>query len=356
MKSRFAGKAGALLATLFLLVGCAPNVRTADVDWPAEPLGDLVIQNVAVVDVETGRRVLGRDVFIRDGRITAIEPTGSTSAGELRTIDGLGASILPGLIDMHGHVTNARGPFWTNGIRDALGDPQANLRSYLYSGVTTVLDPSDSTGEAVARREKVRQRKLVGPRIFTAGKPITCPGGHPVAIIDLFAPRWIAWFIAPRVATQVESREEAQDAVDALAAEGVDIVKVYVDRIPAQAPRMSVDTLNAIAERARERGVRSVAHIGTTQDAIDTGEAGVSLWMHGIAKERIRDDHIDRLAAFNIPMVATIEAQDRIVRGLKGPIDPIPMERQTVPKDVLESFYPPPQGFSMSALGFGSRG
>jgi imidazolonepropionase-like amidohydrolase len=306
--------------------------------------------------VETGRRVLGRDVFIRDGRITAIEPTGSTSAGELRTIDGLGASILPGLIDMHGHVTNARGPFWTNGIRDALGDPQANLRSYLYSGVTTVLDPSDSTGEAVARREKVRQRKLVGPRIFTAGKPITCPGGHPVAIIDLFAPRWIAWFIAPRVATQVESREEAQDAVDALAAEGVDIVKVYVDRIPAQAPRMSVDTLNVIAERARERGVRSVAHIGTTQDAIDTGEAGVSLWMHGIAKERIRDDHIDRLAAFNIPMVATIEAQDRIVRGLKGPIDPIPMERQTVPKDVLESFYPPPQGFSMSALGFGSRG
>ena len=92
--------------------------------------------------------------------------------------------------------------------------------------------------------------------------------------------------------------------------------------------------------------MRWVAHIGKTQDAIDTGEAGVSLWMHGVLQERIPDEQIDRLAAFGIPMVVTIEAADRFVRGLDGPIDPIPMERETVPQDVLDSFYPAPEGFS----------
>ena len=97
--------------------------------------------------------------------------------------------------------------------------------------------------------------------------------------------------------------------------------------------------------------MRWVAHIGKTQDAIDSGEAGVSLWVHGVAQERIPDEQIDRLAAFGIPMVVTIEVADRYIRGLKGPIDPIPMERETVPQDVLDSFYPPPEGFSLDTFG-----
>ena len=70
---------------------------------------------------------------------------------------------------MHGHVTFPRDPLWST---DFSANVEANLRSYLYAGVTTVLDPADTTDEAVARRERVRSQKLVGPRIFTAGKPI----------------------------------------------------------------------------------------------------------------------------------------------------------------------------------------
>ncbi|MBX9640738.1 MAG: amidohydrolase family protein, partial [Mycobacteriaceae bacterium] len=321
------------------------------VEWPAEPVRDLLIRDVVVVHVETGNRHPNRDVLIRDGRIAAIEPTGSIQPGLLRVLNGRGGSLVPGLIDMHGHVTLPRGPLWSTESR---GDPEANLRSYLYSGVTTVLDPSDSTGKAVARREAVRRRQVVGPRIYTAGRAITCRGGHPVALIKLLAPRWIGWFIASRVATQVDSHETARAAVNALADEGVDVVKVYVDRIPADAPRLTVELIEDTAQLIRQRGMRWVAHIGKTEDLLDTGAAGVSLWMHGVAKERIPDNQIARIASYGIPMVATIEVQDRTIRGLRAPIDPIPLETETVPTDVLDSFYPPPENFKLEKFGFGS--
>jgi imidazolonepropionase-like amidohydrolase len=346
--------AGPCVATMLFLVGCSGNERTANVDWPSDPVGPLLIREVAVIDVETGRRLLRRDVIVREGRIHAIEPTTARPPAGIRVIDGRGASLLPGLIDMHGHVMFPRGPLWSTDSSYSSGNPEANLRSYLYAGVTTLLDPADSTGEAVERRERVRSQKLVGPRIFTSGKPITGRGGHPVAMIELLAPRWLASFIGARMATQVESKDESHLAVDSLARAGVDVVKVYVNQIPPESPRISTALLDAIADRARDHDLRWVAGIGTTQDALDTGRAGTSLWMHGIAKERIPDDQIETLAAFGIPMVATIEAPDRIIRSLDGPIDPIPMERETVPLEVLESFYPPPEGFSLGRFGFGS--
>ena len=119
---RLTGVGLALLATLSL--ACSSSVRTASVAWPQEPASDLVIRNVAVVEVETGQRTLARDVWVRAGRIAAIEPAGSIPAEGLQTIDGRGASLLPGLIDMHGHVSLGRGPLWEG----ELGDPEANLR------------------------------------------------------------------------------------------------------------------------------------------------------------------------------------------------------------------------------------
>ncbi len=325
----------------FVGTGCTVNTETASVRWPAERSRDLLIRNVAVLDVDTGERALGQDVLVRAGRIRAIEATGTLVAPGLDVIDGRGATLLPGLIDMHGHVSLPRGPSW----EPASGAPEATMQAYLYAGVTTVLDPADSTGDAVPRRERVASGELVGPRIYTAGRMVTCPGGHPLAVIELFAPRWIAWALTRGIAHEVETREEAFAAVDELAGSGVDVIKVAVDHLPPQAPRITVETMQAVNERVRERGLRWVAHIGTLQDAFDSGDAGVSLWVHGIARERATDEEIARLASFGIPMVVTIEVMDRMLRGLEAPIDPTPMELETVPQEVLDSFYPPSQEF-----------
>jgi imidazolonepropionase-like amidohydrolase len=336
-----AALAGSLLSAC---AGSAPSVRVA----PESPRVTAVwIADVAVLDVAKGVRATGRDVLVVNGRIAAITATGASAppAGA-RVLSGTGGTLVPGLVDMHGHVYANSNPIWAGG----LPDPEANLRSYLYCGVTTVFDPGDNSSDAFERRERVARGELMGPHIYTAGPLHTAPGGHPIALVREFAPWWIGWYLAPRVAVAVDSEEEAKAAIDRLAEHHPDAVKIVIDEIPLGAPRMRPEVARAIVERARGHGLRTVAHIGTTRDAIIAAESGVALWMHGVYKERIADDEIAVLANYHIPMVATIEVFDSYARLRAGPREATALERETVPAELLDSFYPPPEGFSAGSL------
>ncbi|MBW2292763.1 MAG: amidohydrolase family protein [Deltaproteobacteria bacterium] len=337
----------ACLAICGLLAGCGAPPPSVEVSRPDPAPPSIVIQNVSVFDSMSLEIKPAMDVMLKDGVIAAVEPSGQLqSTAGARIISGAGATLVPGLIDMHGHIYAATGPTW---LRSA-PDPEANLRAYVYSGVTTVFDPSDPSGDAFARRDRVRSGDLIGPRIFTTGKLITCSEGHPRSIIQELAPGWIAWYFVSQVATAVDQIPEANREVDRLAQSGADAVKIVVDRIPLEAPRMSREIAAAIAARAKSHGLRTVAHIGTTEDAIDAAEAGIALWVHGVYKERIPDDEIATLAGYGIPMVTTSEVFDRWGRGRSGPVIATKLERETVPESVLEAFYPIPEDFDLGSF------
>jgi imidazolonepropionase-like amidohydrolase len=342
-----AARALALVAGVLLLFGCGGEPGpTVDVRRPAAVPDAVLIENVAVLDVESGLRTEGMDVLLRGERIASVGAHGSLAdAAGAQVIPGEGATLVPGLIDMHGHVYSNTDPSWSRG----LPTPEANLAAYAYAGVTTVFDPADNSGEAFARREQVARGELVGPRIFSTGPLLTCADGHPVATIQELAPWWIGWYLAGVVAIQIPDVETANTVVDEVAVDGADAVKIVIDSIPLQAPRMSLEIARAAVARARSHGLRTVAHIGTTQDAIDAGDAGVALWVHGVYKERIPDDKIAVLAGYGIPMVATTEVFDRYARSLQ-PIEPTRLERETVPEAVLASFHPVPEGFDPGSL------
>lgn len=339
------GVAAAAIASLFALWGCAGTPpETARVAWMSGVAEDLVIENVAVFDPVTGDVQGGRDVFVADRRILAVVPHAVREVPAGATvISGAGATLVPGLIDMHGHIAASTAPTWEFGFPT----PEENLRGYVYAGVTTVFDPSDASGDAFERRARIANHELIGPRVFTTGKLLTCPHGHPRSLVRAFAPGWIAWWLEEQVASAVDSVEEAHREVDLRAQEGADAIKIAVDAIPLDAPILRREIASAIVERAREHGLRTVAHIGTTEDAIESGEAGVALWVHGVYKERIPDSEIARIAGYGIPMVATIEVFDRYARGMQGPIVPTPLERETVSAEVLESFHPMPDDFEL---------
>jgi imidazolonepropionase-like amidohydrolase len=329
-----------------LLAACAsppPSVRVAR-SVPAP--GAVWIADVAVVDVAKGVRTPARDVLVENGRIAAITRAGASAppAGAV-ALSGKGGTLVPGLVDMHGHVYADSHPIWALGI----ADPEANLRAYLYSGVTTVFDPGDPTAEAFERRDRVARGELIGPHIYTAGPLHTASEGHPIALVRAFAPWWIGWYIAPRAAVAVDTVEQANEAIDRLAKQRPDAVKIVIDEIPLECPRMRPEVARAMTDRARGHGLRTVAHIGTTRDALIAAEAGVSLWMHGVYKERIPDREIPVLAGYHIPMVATIEVFDSYARLRKGSREATALERETVPAEVLASFAPP-EGFSVGRL------
>lgn len=330
------------VAVAALLVACTKPPPIVAV--PAAPPEALLIQNVAVLDVETGMSAPGQDVLVRDGRIARIAASGTVDTpAEAAKLDGRGATLLPGLVDMHAHVGSPVGPPWVL----AFPDEETNLQGFLYSGVTTVLDLGSLAPDGFERRESIARGELLGPRTFDAGPIVTVTDGHPVAIFRQSLPTLLAWYVLPRMTREVGNAEEARAAAAEIAGMGADVLKVAVDRIPESAPRIPNDSLRAAVAEAKKHDLRSVAHIGSAQDAIDAGDAGVAAWVHGVTKDRLTDEQVAKLAGYGIPMVPTMVVFESF-GALGDPHTPSALERESVPPDALAAMNQVPDGFDLT--------
>ncbi len=319
-----------------VLVGCARSPSLVTV--PSRLPGAVVVRDVAVLDVVSGARVPHRDVFVESESIARIVPHDDAAApADAVVIEGHGGTLLPGLIDLHAHTGTSPAPHSAG----EFPDPGANLRAYLYCGVTTVVDLGDLPSRVFDRRDAVAAREIPGPTLYAVGPTLTAPGGHPVPILRLVLPFWMRWYAIPRYTKELATPEEGTAAAAALANEGADFLKVVVDRIPPEAPRIDQRVLTAAVASARGHGLRTVAHIGTTDDAVDAGTAGAAAWAHVVYRERILDDRIAELAAFGIPMIPTLVAFEAMASQGEGPREASRLERETVPVEILDAFDAP---------------
>jgi len=310
----------------------------------AEPT---LIRAVPVFDGLATERGAPRDVLLADGRIARIGAANSiTPPPGATVIEGAGLTLLPGLIDVHGHTGSASEPTWWG----AFPDPERNLQSYLYCGVTTVLDPGGLDDESFERRAAIADGTLLGPTMLAAGPIFTTPDGHPAALLRALLPWYLRWYVVPHFVREVATPEEARAAVAALAESGPDVIKIAVDAIPLPAPVIAADVARAIVEAAHARGIRAVAHIGTVEDALLAADAGVDAWMHGVYKEPIPDEIVPRLAAADIPYVATSVVFDGYADVAEGIRAPTRLERETVAPEVLDGFAPVPEDFAPEDL------
>jgi imidazolonepropionase-like amidohydrolase len=326
---------GSLLTVSLALFACGGPEGPALVRAPETLPAALLFRNVAVLDVIEGDLQADRDVLVRDGVIRAVEPGGSIeSPAGTEVIEGAGATLLPGLIDAHVHITSSIEPHWVA----STGDPEANLRAYLYAGVTTVFDTGNADPGVFVLRRSIEAGELLGPQMFAAGKLITAPDGHPVALIREIAPWWLGWFLSPRAAHQPASPAEARAAVAEVVRSGADFVKVVVDRIPVTAPRIQTDELRATVDEAFAHGLRTVAHIGSVDDALASARAGVYAWLHGVYTERIPDAAIPVMAGTEIPMAPTLVVWESLATLRAGSREPTRLEREIASPELLASY------------------
>ncbi len=163
-----------------------------------------------------------------------------------------GATILPGLVDAHTHICMAWGEDLSQLVTEELlaSSVQQGLRSaqgMLVTGVTTARDLG-----ARGRAAQLVRRSLTGcngPRLVVSGRPITSPDGHFASFgITARGPR------------------EAEQAVDRLAEEGVDLVKLVLtggNLTPGTDPssaQFSLDEVKAVTKCARAHHLRVAAH------------------------------------------------------------------------------------------------
>jgi imidazolonepropionase-like amidohydrolase len=216
-------------------------------------------------------------IVIEGTRIRDAGPRSHTpvpKGGEI--VDGAGKVVIPGLVDVHVHYFGDR------------AEMERSLRAQLYFGVTTVRSIGGDTDEHLATIAALRAGRIPGPRLYTAGRGITHPKGHPMA-------------------RRPENPDEARQQVRELAAHKVDFIKVWVDTIYGTLPKITPEARAAIVAEAGKHHIPVVAHIREEKDVYQLGELGVNDFLHTVGdKEPLDERFLEFAKSHNISFAPTL--------------------------------------------------
>ena len=354
------------LMTLFTSLGLLLAGTTLAAGAP------LLIENVTLLSPEQGQPLGNRYVLVRDGRIAAVSSQAIPPPAGARRLDGTGKFLTPGLFDGHVHVSQAIGlPFGST-------DPEIpkmekeffaqQPRSYLYFGVTQVLDPSNLPERVAEFAAQPRH-----PDIYRCGAaPVV--DGYPLVFIDkairhrifndyIFEPANAREHALPAGAKPEEHTPEA--VVARIAASGALCIKVFLEDGFGDAtdwPTMSLETLKRVRAAATRHGLSVSAHANALDMQRIAIEGNVDLIVHGVwnwnqaEREKgippVIGEHLRKIRDRNIGYQATL----RVLPGVTDLLDPRVLEdpafAKVVPPRLLAWYHTEPaQWFKREVFG-----
>jgi imidazolonepropionase-like amidohydrolase len=217
-----------------------------------------------MIDVQTGAVVEHPMINVTDGRIVGIADARTVRIkGDEKLIDLGDKTILPGLIDMHVHLTSLaeiggyRGLQYTDAFWGAVG--VANAKKTLDAGFTTVRNVGSSDFQDVGLREAIDGGWIVGPRVVTAAYAIGATGGH--CDDNALPPSY-----DKKNVSVVNSPDEARAKVRWLHKYGAQVIKICAtggvfslgDSVGGQ--QLTLEEMKAIADEAHMLHIKVAAH------------------------------------------------------------------------------------------------
>lgn len=229
-------------------------------------------------------------IVIEGNKITRIKE-GFAKPQEGDTVIDLSTStVMPGLMDMHVHLSSQHGGPQTYLERFSLNEADYALRAANYAkitldaGFTTVRNLGDGYNETVALRNAISKGYATGPRIYTVAKSIATTGGHADPSNGL------SHLLRPDVGPKqgvVNGEVEAREAVRARYQDGADLIKITATggvlsvAKSGQNPQFMTDELEAIVDTAKDYGMTVAVHAHGKEGMKRAIEAGVDSIEHG---------------------------------------------------------------------------
>lgn len=235
----------------------------------------------ATVVIHTSKLIDGRgaslsnaDIVVVNGKIARVGPVAAVPKGA-REIDLRGRTVLPGLIDVHSHLTwyfNRKGRFHTRGDGDSpiesILAAAANAYATLMAGFTTIQSPGSA--EDADLREWIATQGLPGPRILTSLNALT--RGSPDTL-------------------RMRVRERK--------AQGADLIKIFASASIRDGGKQSMtdEQLQAACGEAKAQGLRAIVHAHSAESVRATVNAGCTQVEHGVF---VTQAELDLMARKNV--------------------------------------------------------
>ena len=272
---------------------------------------DTLIHAGRLIDGTSNRALTERTIQVDGDTIVAIEDGYVTAGSGDEVIDLSDRTVLPGLMDMHVHISseysaNSRLNQFTKNEADLALDGALYARRTLEAGFTVVRNLGDRMNETIALRDAINAGKVPGPRIFTAGRSIATTGGH--ADPTNGWARNIAGDPGPMIGV-VNSPDDAKKAVRQRYKDGADVIKITATggvlsvAKSGQNPQFTHDELVNLIEIANDYGFKVAAHAHGTEGMKRAVIAGIASVEHGTYMDREVMELMKERGTYYVPTI-----------------------------------------------------
>jgi imidazolonepropionase-like amidohydrolase len=255
-------------------------------------------------------------VIVEKGRIARIDEGMTTPAGAT-VIDMRGKTVLPGLVDVHVHLTSDAGLPWYEVLTTKYSEPYAvaiglkNALVTVRAGFTTVRDVGGPPLASIAMRDALRDGSFPGPRVLVAGPMLSIVGGHSDVAVGLAPEIGAAINKATPQIGVCTGTEACAEAVRKLAALGVDVIKFNATGGVLDPGTIGLEQhftdaeMKSIIDTAHQLHLKVAAHAHGARGIEAAARAGVDSIEHGTF---VDDAGIREMKAHGTYFSATLSA------------------------------------------------